>query len=127
MNGKAILLDSSVWIEILGVGPLAELAEKELRASTIVVPTVVLFEVYKKISIAVSEEQGLSVVALLSQYTVVDLTHEVSLTAADLSRQYKLGMADSFVLAHSHHADAPLVTLDNDFSRVPGVKVIRKS
>lgn len=121
-----MLLDSSVWIEILGSGPLAELSKKELRtASSVVVPTVVLFEVYKKIVSSVGEDQALSAAALLSQHVLVDLTQEVALTAADLSLQHKLGMADSLVLAHAHHAGAVLVTLDNDFSELLGVKVLR--
>ncbi len=126
MDTKSVLLDSSVWIEILGSGPLADVCTIELRSTTIIVPTLVIFEVYKKIATSISEDQALSAVALLSQHTVSDLTHEISLAAADLSIQHKLGMADSFILAHALHSDATLVTLDNDFAELPGVKIIRK-
>lgn len=64
--------------------------------------------------------------ALLSQNSVADLTSEIALTAADLSKEHKIGMADSIVLAHAQHVGGTLVTLDNDFSGMPGARVIRK-
>lgn len=127
MTARATVLDSSVWIEILGGGPLAKACEKELQASTsVLVPTLVLFEVYRKVLSLVSEDQALSAVAVLSQHEVVDLSREVALTAGDLSIAHGLAMADSFVLAHAHLANATLVTLDNDFAGLPGAKVLRK-
>jgi toxin FitB len=92
-----------------------------------IVPTLVLYEVYRKISTSISEDQALSVVALMSQQKVMDLTRDVALGAADLSIQYKLPIADSLILAHARHENALLVTLDNDFAKIDGVKVLRKS
>jgi predicted nucleic acid-binding protein len=34
-------------------------------------------------------------------------------------------MADSVALAHAYAAGAELVTLDNDFAKIHGVKVVR--
>jgi predicted nucleic acid-binding protein len=34
-------------------------------------------------------------------------------------------MADSLVLAQAKHMRVPLLTLDNDFAKIPGVKVLR--
>lgn len=123
-----VVLDSSVWIELLAIGPLAALCQKEFdAASAIIVPTLVIFEVYRKIAKQVSEDLGLSAVAFMNQQRVVDLSQEVALTAADLSLQYRLPMADSIVLAHAHQASAALVTLDNDFAAIPSTKVLRKT
>jgi len=128
LRPKFAIFDSSVWIEILGSGPLAKFCQKELHLhGKVIVPSLVLYEVYRKVATQISEDQGLSVVAMLSQYQVVDLTREVALLAADLSIQNRLGMADSMVLAHAQSIGAVLVTLDNDFVGVDGVKVIRKS
>jgi predicted nucleic acid-binding protein len=124
---KNVLLDSSVWIEILSDGPLVEACKKELAASTVIVPTVVIYEVYKKITSSTSEDRGLSAIALLSQYMVTDLSSEIALHAADLSLLHKLGMADSLVLAHAQQSHAKLVTLDNDFAKIENVQVIRRS
>ena len=99
---------------------------KELKsADQIIVPTVVLYEVYKKTASARSDDHALSAIAVLSQYEVVDLSREVALAAADLSLQKSMAMADSVVLAHSQQAGAILITLDNDFSGIAGTQVLR--
>ena len=90
MNPRSLVLDSSVWIEILNGGKLAKECTRILKsAKTIYVPTLVLFEVYKKVTSLRSEDQALSAIALLSQYQVADMTREVALSAADLSLQKK--------------------------------------
>lgn len=127
MTTNSIVLDSSAWIEILGSGPLAKACRKELDAAdNVVVPTLVLFEVYRKILSSISEDQALSAVAVMSQHQVADLTREIALTAADLSLQLKLAMADSMVLAHAHATDATLVTLDKDFAGIAGARIVRR-
>jgi len=127
MSGhSAVVLDSSVWIEILGSGPLSKKCETELQSSSkIIVPTVVLFEVYRKIASNHSEDLALSALTLLTRHEIMDLNQEIAVTAADLSLNHRLPMADSFVLAHAQVAEATLITLDNDFAGISGVKVLR--
>jgi predicted nucleic acid-binding protein len=123
---STILLDSSAWIEIIASGPKMEECLKELKsAGRIIVPTLVIFEVYRKVTQMVSEEAGLSATALLNQYEVVVLSSDVALTAADISIQHALAMPDSLVLAHARTERATLVTLDNDFATFHDAKVIR--
>ncbi len=120
------VLDSSVWIELLNKGPLLKECTKVLKnAQRIIVPTLVLFEVYKKIAACHTEDQALSAIALLSQHEVMDMTREIALAAADLSLQKRLAMADSIVLAHAQQSGAVLVTLDNDFVGISDTQVIR--
>jgi toxin FitB len=126
MKSASVLLDSSAWIEIFGQGPLLQACQKELRSASVVcVPTIVLFEVYRKIAQQVSEDSALSAIAVLTQNSVEDLTQEIALSGADLSLTHQLPMADSLILAHALRSGSTLVTLDNDFSSIPGVKVIR--
>lgn len=128
MSSRAVVLDSSVWIDLLGNGASVKACQRELNAANLViVPTLVLYEVYRKIASSTSEDRALSAIAFLTQHTITDLSQEVALTAADLSIQHKLAMADSFVLAHAHIAGALLVTLDNDFAGLPGTKVLRRN
>jgi predicted nucleic acid-binding protein len=128
VSSRSIVLDSSAWIEILSSGPLSKHCTKELKvADQVFIPTLVFFEVYKKIASSLSEDRALSAVALLSQYVTANMTREVALAAADLSIQHKLAMADSLILAHAYQAGALLITLDNDFSGLPGTLVIRKT
>lgn len=127
MSGDSIVLDSSVWIEILSKGNLEKICLRELKkAKKVIVPTLVIFEIYRKIVKDVSEDQGLLAVALISQYEVFDLTKDVALTAADISLQHKLPMADSIVLACARQTSSKLITLDNDFAGIEGVKILRK-
>ncbi len=121
-----VLLDSSVWIELLCSGSLEKPARVFFaKASKVIVPTIVQYEVYRKITSLVSDDRALSAIALLNQQAVIPLTTEVSLLAADLSLEHKLGMADSLILAHSQVAQAKLITLDNDFASISGVHIIR--
>ncbi len=121
-----MVLDSSAWIEIFNEGPLSKICLKELRsADRVSVPTLVFFEVYKKIASCRSEDHALAAVAALSQHEISDMTREIALSAADISLELKLPMADSLVLAHAWHSAATLVTLDNDFSGIKGTRVIR--
>jgi len=120
------LLDSSVWIELLGSRPLGKACQAELKNATeVIVPSLVLFEVYKKIAQLTTEDNALSALALMNQNSIVNLDQEIALTAADLSMQHKLGMADSLILAHAQKAGATLITLDHDFMGLHGVKILR--
>lgn len=127
MRRHPITLDSSAWIEILGGGRLASSCAAELQsAAAVIVPTVVVFEVYRKVLGATgSEDAALSAASLLRQHTIRELTDEIAIEAAELSLTHKLGMADSLVLAHALRDSAPLVTLDNDFAGIDGVRVLR--
>ncbi|HLG20914.1 MAG TPA: type II toxin-antitoxin system VapC family toxin [Bdellovibrionota bacterium] len=122
----SLVVDSSAWIEMFSQGPLAKPCEREQRRTKeILVPTLVLYEVYKKICSTLSEDRALSAVAVMSQHKIDDLTRDVALTAADLSLEHKLPMADSIVLAHARLAGARLLTLDNDFAGIDEVVLLR--
>ena len=57
-------------------------------------------------------------------FEVQPLTREIALLAADLFLQFKLGTADRLILAHAHETGAVLVTLDNSFRGLPGVRFL---
>ncbi len=120
-----MVVDSSVWIELLTGGRLQGACERHIHKQTVEIPTMVLFEIYRKIKKSVSEQEALEAIGALSAYRVVDLTRDIALLAADLSLEFKLAMADGFVLAHARHLGTTLLTLDNDFESIPGVNVLR--
>ena len=104
---------------------MAKKCQKEVStAKTIVVPSLIIDEVYRKVKQSISDESGLSATAYISQFEVKPLTREVALLAADVSLQFKLGTADSLILAHAHELGAELITLDNDFRGLPSVRVL---
>lgn len=122
-----ILIDSSAWIEYFRKGALHRKVSLYLSENEdILVPTLVLFEVYRKIHKSLSENEALSAVASLSSFQVIELTREIALLGADLSLEHQLGMADSCVLATAQIYHTPLITLDYDFSQIPGVKILKK-
>jgi toxin FitB len=119
-----VVIDSSVWLEVAFSGPLSTECEKAISPNS-VVPSIILFEVYKKIRLKRDESRALEFVGFLSRFSIHELSREVALLAADLSIEFNLAMADSFVLAHAKYLHTTLVTLDNDFSGISDVKVIR--
>lgn len=120
-----ICLDSSAWIELLTDGRRAKQVAKQMLSEQVVVPTLVLFEVYRHLTKVGREAEAMLSTGLLSRHHVQDLTREIALNAADLSLELQLPMADSIVLATARAHSAPLITLDNDFADVDGAVVIR--
>lgn len=122
-----ILVDSFGWIEFFTDGPLAgEYAKYLQRPSEVIVPTIVLYEVYKKIKNEKSEEAALVAVATMQNAQVVPLTEELSLSAADASLSHKLAMADAIVYASAIQQGAGLVTSDKDLKGLPHVTYFPK-
>lgn len=116
------LVDSFGWIEFFTDGPLAgEYAKYLQRPSEVIVPTIVLYEVYKKIKSAKSEEVALIAVATMQNAQIVPLTEELSLSAADVSLSHRLAMADAIVYASALQEDAKVVTSDKDLKDLPHV------
>lgn len=110
------LIDSSGWIEFLTDGPLATEYLKYLKdASKIKTPTIVLYEVYKKIKRERTEEEALLAVSLINRTSVIQLSESIALFAADLSLQYSLPMADAIVYATALEEECKVVTSDSHF------------
>src|SRR5712692_5780322 len=113
-----IVVDSSGWIEFFTGGANAGAYESYLeKASQLVTPTVVLYEVYKLIKRERTEEEALLAVAQIQKTRLVPLSESVALAAADLSLELRLAMADSIVYATARAESAELVTGDKDLAR----------
>ncbi|MBI5640434.1 MAG: type II toxin-antitoxin system VapC family toxin [Nitrospirae bacterium] len=116
------LVDSSGWIEFFIDGPLADKYARHLKdPASVLTPTVVLFEVYKKIKRERTEEEALSAVALMNRTKVVELTESIALLAADLSIAHSLPMADAIVYATALEAGCRVITSDSHFRQVDRV------
>ena len=121
-----ILVDSSGWIEYFTGGPLADQYESYLKDTTkIVTPTIVLYEVYKKIKRERGEETALLAAGHMSATDVTPLTESISLLAADLSLKHSLAMADAIVYATSRDQGTRLITSDADLKDLPDVVYLR--
>ncbi len=121
------VVDSSGWIEFLGGGANADFFEKAISdASRLVVPTISIFEVCRWMRREVGERRALEAMALMQQGTIIDLDATLAMSAAHLSLEEKLPMADSIILATARAHNAMLWTQDDDFKGVDGVKYIVK-
>lgn len=118
------LVDSSGWIEHLTDGPLAEVYGEHLADPDLLVPTIVLYEVYEFARRETSEETALKVAARLQAGRVVPLDDVLSLEAAEISLRCGLAMADAIIYAVAQHHGALLVTSDDHFADLPGVKYL---
>lgn len=117
-----ILLDSSGWIEFFTGGRLADRYAEYLTARhTIITPTIVLYEVYKKIKREKGEETALLCSGRLQATEVIQLTESIPYLAADMSLRHGLAMADAIVYATANDQDAEIVTGDADLKDLPGV------
>ncbi len=124
--GVKILMDSSGWIEFFTEGPLAErYAAYFSPRHDRIIPTIVLYEVYKKIKRERGEETALLVSGQLSASHVVQLTESIAYLAADMSLLYGLAMADAIVYATARDQDAQVVTGDADLKDLPGVIYVK--
>lgn len=121
-----VLLDSSGWIEFFTGGPLAERYAVYLTSRyQLITPTIVLYEVYKKIKRERGEETALLFAGRLSATQVVQLTESIALLAADLSLRHGLAMADAIVYATAKDQEAEVVTSDADLKDLPGVVYVK--
>ena len=117
-----ILVDSVGWIEFFTDGPLAgEYAKYLQKPSEVIVPAIILYEVYKKIKKERSEEAAMVAVATMQNARIVPFTEELSLSAADASLSHKLAMADAIVYASAVRESAKIVTSDSDLKDLPQV------
>lgn len=120
------LVDSSGWIEFFSDGPLADRYAAYLsRQADLITPAIVLYEVFKKFKRERGEEIALLVAGQLNATRIVPLTESIALSAADLSLQYGLAMADAIIYATARDQDARLVTSDADLKDLPGVTYLR--
>ncbi|HSW02300.1 MAG TPA: type II toxin-antitoxin system VapC family toxin [Sedimentisphaerales bacterium] len=121
------LVDSSGWLEYLANSQNAPFFAPALEdTETLLVSTINLYEVFKRVLQQRGEDAALQAVALMHQTKVVSVTPPVSLDAARLSVELKLHMADSLILATARAHKATLWTQDAHFDGLPDVRFIRK-
>jgi predicted nucleic acid-binding protein len=117
------VVDSSAWLEYFANGPNASFFAAPIEQSDeLVVPSLTIYEVFKRVLQQRDEGDALRAVAVMLQGTVVDLDARLAVTAARLSLDTRLPMADSVVLATARLHDAALWTQDADFKGLRGVR-----
>lgn len=117
------VVDSSAWLEYFSGGPNASFFATPIEnAAELIVPTLCLYEVFKRVSEQRGQGEALQAVALMEQGNVVELSAGLALIAAKISLEEQLPMADSIILATARANGATLWTQDADFKGKEGVK-----
>lgn len=124
----SVLIDSCGWVDYFSGGPLAGKYApyvEDATPATHFTPSIVLYEVHKRIKSILGEEQALTVVArMISNTAIVDLDRELALDAAEISIKFGLAMADSIVKATAEKFGATVVTGDKHFKGLEGVILV---
>jgi predicted nucleic acid-binding protein len=121
------VVDSSGWLEYFADGPNADFfASAVENSSDLVVPSISIYEVFKRVLQQRGEGDALQVAAIMHQGQVVDLDAALALSAAKTSVELGLPMADSIILATAWAFEATLWTQDVDFEGMDGVQYIER-
>ena len=122
------VVDSSAWLEYFAGGPNAgRFAAAIENPGKLLVPSITLLEVFKRISQQHDDSVALQYIAVMQQGDVVDLDADLALRAAVLGQQHKLPLADSIIYATAQRAKAIVWTQDADFEGLSGVRYWKKS
>ena len=121
------VVDSSGWLEYFADGPNAKHFAGPIRnLEGLIVPTLSLFEVFKRVSVQRGEGAALKAVAAMRGGQVVELDARLALSAARISLNEKLPLADSVMIATAREFGAVFWTQDADFESKKDVRFIAK-
>ena len=119
------VLDSSIWVEYFGGGPLAAECSRHVASEReIISPVQVLFEVYRWALRSGGDAAAVEIVSHLefTRFVPVDVTTAV--VAAQLGDDHSLAAADAMIYATARLQRCELVTADADFRGLPGVTLL---
>ncbi len=121
------LVDSCGWLEYFANDKNADFFAPAIEATeSLIVPTLCLFEVFKRILQQRNENDALRAIGLMRQGRCIDLDDSLALSAARISVEQKLAMADSIIYTIAQKTNAALWTQDAHFEGLPGVNYIAK-
>ena len=122
------VVDSSGWLEYLADGTNASFFAPAIEdQARLVVPSLSIYEVFKLVLQQRTEGLAFQAVAAMQQGLVVDLSTPLSLSAARLSIDHSLPLADSVMLATARAHEATLWSQDADFEGLEDVRYVAKT
>ena len=121
------VVDSCGWLEYFADESNADFFAPVIEnISELIVPTISLYEVFKRVLQQRDESDALEAVAAMQQGKVVELDAAIALGAAKISTTFKIPMADSIMLMTARMHNATLWTQDADFKGIEGVQYIAR-
>ena len=123
-----IIVDSFGWLEWFTDGKLADSYEKYLvDQNNILMPAIILYEVYKILKREVGEEKALLAAGYMKNSAVIPLDETLALAAADVALQESLAMADAMIVAAARSNNCKIITSDADLKYQASVDYIPKN
>jgi len=123
-----IIVDSCGWLEWFSDGSLADEYETYLTdRDNIIIPAIILFEVYQVLKREVGEEKALLAAGYMKNSPVIPLDETLALAAADISLKDSLAMADAIIIAAARANNCRIITSDADLKDQSGVTYIPKN
>lgn len=121
------IVDSSGWLEYFAEGNNASFFAPAIEdTKNLLVPVICIYEVFKR----VLQQSGINAaqtnIGDMKLGKIIELNESLALSAAKLSADLKLPMADSIILATARANNAILWTQDEHFNDIDGVKYIEK-
>ena len=121
------LVDSCGWLEYLADGPNAAFFAPAIEnTEKLLVPTICILEVFKRVLQQREEDSAIQAAALMQQGQVIDLDSGTAVTAAKIGHELKLPLADAMIVATARIHHAVILTQDSDLKDVEGVKFVKK-
>ena len=121
------LVDSCGWLEYLADGPNAGFFAASLEnQEKLLVPTICITEVFKRVLQQRGEDAALQAAALMQQGQVVELDSAIAIEAARLGYMHNVPLADGIILATAYMHKAVIWTQDSDFKVLKDVKYKEK-
>ena len=122
------VVDSSGWLEYFAEGENAGFFAPVIEdIENLLVPVINVYEVFRRILQMQGVEKAELRIADLYKGRQVELTAPLALSAAQLSVEYKLPMADSLILAAARACDATLWTQDEHLKISPASSSARRN
>ena len=117
------VIDSSAWLEYFADGPNASRFAGPIQdEGAVLVPSITLFEVFKRVRMQRDSDSALVVVAQMKRGAAIDLDGDLAIEAAEMSADIGLSLADSVILATARSEDATLWTQDAHFEGMSGIR-----
>ena len=121
------VIDSSGWLEYFADGDNADFFAPAIEdTKNLLVPVICIYEVFKRILQQSGISEAQQHIGDMKLGNIIELGKSLALSAARLSADLKLPMADSLILATARANDAILWTQDEHFKALDGVKYIEK-
>lgn len=121
------VVDSSAWLEYFTDTPAAaHFAAPIEDLERLLVPSIVIVEVCRRVLLRRSMADALLAAERLSRGHVVELDAELAVRAAQLGIEHRLPLADSIIFATAERHGAVIWTQDADFQHLPNVRYFPK-